>query len=66
MKLNIYKLKAAHPQYQPNAEIIVAHSCPSKAYELAEEVTNCALNIVQTLGEKEMNAPQIISNTFKK
>lgn len=66
MKLKVYKLKAAHPQYQPEAEIIVAHECQSKAYEMAEDATKCALNIVETLGEKEMDAPQIISNTFKK
>lgn len=66
MKLTIYKFKAAHSQYQPEAEIVVAHSCLSKAYELAEEATNCALSIVKTLGEQEMDVPQIISNSFKK
>ena len=44
MKLTVYKFNAAHPQCQPGAEIVVAHSCLSKAYELAEEATNCALS----------------------
>ena len=65
MKLTVYKFKAAHPQYQPEAEIVVAHTCASKAYELGEYTTNCALSIVETLGEQEMDAPQIISNSFK-
>ena len=65
MILNVYKFKAAHPQCQPEAEIVVAHTCASKAYELAEYTTNCALSITETLGEQEMDIPQIISNTFK-
>ena len=65
MKLTVYKFKAAHPQYQPEVEIVVAHTCASKAYELAECTTNCALNIAETLGEQEMDEPQIISNSFK-
>ena len=66
MILNVYKLKAANPQYRPDAEIVIAHCCASKACQMAEDATNCALSIVETLGEQEMDVPEIISNTFEK
>ena len=63
MKLNIYKF-TSHPQYKPNSEIIIAHTCESKAIEMAETITKCALNIEQIGSSNEYEHPFVIKNTF--
>lgn len=64
-KYGVYRLKAANPQYDCTSEIVVAEVAESHAIEMAEERVNCALNIVEFLGFKELESPCVISNTFK-
>lgn len=63
MELNIYKF-TSHPQYKPNGEIIIAHTCEIKAIEMAEDITNCALSIEQIGSNDEYEHPTVIKNTF--
>lgn len=63
MELNIYKF-TSNPQYKPNSEIIIAHICESKAIEMAENITNCALSIEKIGSSNEYEHPFVIKNTF--
>ena len=63
MKLNIYKC-TSHPQYKPNSEIIIAHTCATKAIEMAENIANCVLSIEQIGSSEEYEHPLVIKNTF--
>ena len=63
MELNIYKC-TSHPQYKPNSEIIIAHTCDTKAIEMAENITNCALSIEKIGSSDEYEHPFVIKNTF--
>ena len=65
MKLYVFKLKAANPQYDAFSEITIADVCESVAIEKAEEIVGCALNICEWLGMKEFNDPCVITNTFE-
>ena len=62
MKLNIYKF-TSNSQYKPNSEIIIAHTCETKAIEMAENITNCALSI-EEIGSSEYEHPFVIKNSF--
>lgn len=62
MKLNVYKC-TCHPQYNPDAEIVIAHVCETKAVEMAENIVKCALNI-EKIGCIEHETPFVIKNTF--
>lgn len=63
MKLNIYKF-TSHPQYKPNSEIIIVHTCESKAIEMAENIANCALSIEKIGSSDEYEHPCVLKNTF--
>lgn len=62
MKLNVYKC-TCNPQYNQDAEIVIAHVCETKAVEMGEDIVKCALSI-EKIGCIEYEAPFVIKNTF--
>ena len=60
--MNIFRC-TPNPQYKPNSEIIIAHTCSSEAVELAKSIVDCAL-IVEQIGNGEYDKPTVIKNTF--
>ena len=63
MKLNIYKC-TSHSQYKSNNEIIIAHTCETKAIEMLENIAKCTLSIEQIGSSEEYEHPLVVKNTF--